>query len=225
MRTSEQVDALMPALFQARLSMKPAFKGRKNDHFRYKYADEEAWHDAVQPQLHAQGLLLTFSVSRYDRSGSLSSVHGTARVTHAPSGQWLEVDGVGEGEDKADKGAYKAQTGLKKYLYALAFALPTTDDAEDPEHDRQRAADEVRETVKAAKPAATQTEVNNELVKKGLEPQIDPETRARAKAIYDKAKVIDKAGAAEIKRQWGTDYERMAEELEYLISGAPKKSV
>jgi hypothetical protein len=223
-RTSEKTDALMPALLKARVAMKPAFKGKKNDHFRYNYANEEAWHDAVQPHLHENDLLLTFSVGEYGRTGSLSMVRGTARVTHAASGQWLEIDGVGEGEDKADKGAYKAQTGLKKYLYALAFSLPTTDDAEDPENDKRRAADEVKAKVVAANPAAGTAEVNAALVAEGHAPQkVDPEVRARAKALFEQAKLIDYSDANRIKRQWGTDYERMAEELDLFIAGAPKK--
>ncbi len=220
MRTSEKSDQLMPALLKARVQMRPAFKGKKNDHFKYAYANEEAWHDAVQPHLWMEALVLTFSVGEYGRTGSLSMVRGTARVTHAPSAQWIEIDGVGEGEDKNDKGAYKAMTGLKKYLYALMFSLPTTDDVEDQEHDRKRAADEVRASTKAASPTATGAEVNAELVKRGLDPVKDPEAKERAKALYDIAKFINKDEARIISKRHGTDYERIAEELQDFIDGA-----
>jgi hypothetical protein len=219
MLTSEKTDQLLPALLKARMAMKPAFKGKKNDHFKYAYANEEAWHDAVQPQLHEHGLLLTFSIAEYSRAGSLSAVKGLARITHVASGQWMQVSGVGEGEDKADKGAYKAQTGLKKYLYALAFSLPTSDDPEDAIHDKKRAADEIAATM----PAAPQATVNAELVKQGLPPQHNDEDKARAKALYERAKLIDKDEARIISKRHGTDYVRIAEELQYFIDGAAKK--
>ncbi len=219
MNTSPTVDQLMPALLAARREMKPAFKGKKNDHFRYNYANEEAWHDAVQPHLHARDLLLTFSVNEYAREGTLSWVRGTARVTHAASGQWMEVEAVGEGEDKADKGAFKAQTGLKKYLYSLLFSLPTTDDAEDPAEDRKRAAEEIRAQQP---PAATTAQTNAKLVERGLDPVKDPEAKARAKALYDQAKLIDKDEARIIAKRHGTDYDRICEELDLFIAGARK---
>lgn len=223
MKTSDQTEKLWPAMLAARKDMKAAHKGKKNDHFKYSYANEEAWHDAVQPPLQANDLFLSFSADTSTRTGTLTTIHGSARITHI-SGQWIEICGVGEGEDKNDKGAYKAQTGLKKYLYALAFALPTTDDVEDPAHDKKRAADEMKAEIVAATPAATNAEVNGALIAAGHEPQHNPEARAKAKALFEKAKLIDYSDANRIKRQWGTDYERMAEELDLFISGAPKKA-
>lgn len=218
MRTSEAIDQIMPALLNARREMRPAHKGKKNDFHKYSYANEESWHDAVQPSLHANNLFLSFSVDVCTRVGTLTTVHGTARITHA-SGQWIEVQGVGEGEDKMDKAAYKAQTGLKKYLYALAFSLPTTDDVEDPENDRKRAAEDIKTTVKTANPIATQALVNAELVKQGLPPEKDAEARARCKALYEQAKLIDKDEARIISKRYGTDYDRIEEELQLFIDG------
>ncbi len=185
MKTSTATDLIIPALLAARQEMKPAYKGKKNDHFKYAYANEEAWHDVVQPALAKHNLLLTFSVTEYHRTGTLTAIRGTATVTHA-SGQWVAVDGIGEGEDKADKGAYKAQTGLKKYLYALAFSLPTTDDVEADENDAKRAKDE----IKAQNAAKMQTEVNAALVAEGLEPEHDDEARARCLALHNELKAF-----------------------------------
>jgi hypothetical protein len=145
MNTSETTTKLMPALLAARKAMSPAYKDKRNEHFRYSYANEEAWHEAVQPYLLENNLMLSFScdsVSRVETTtakgekSGLTTVQGCARVTHI-SGEFLEICGCGEGADNSDKGAYKAQTGLKKYLYALLFALPTTD---DPEKDNGLAA-------------------------------------------------------------------------------------
>jgi hypothetical protein len=155
MKTSDQTDKLIPALLAARKAMSPAHKGQRNDHFKYTYANEEAWHDAVQPALQANDLLLTFSVESWQRAGNLTSVTGLARVTHV-SGQWIEVRGVAEGEDKADKAAFKAQTGLKKYLYALAFGLPTTDDPEDDGKPKRAKVATVTGEAKTKQPAWTE---------------------------------------------------------------------
>ncbi len=225
MRTSEKTQSLMPALLEAKREMSPVFKGKKNDHFNYKFANEEAWFDAVQPALLAHGLLLSFSVTGSTRNGNLTTVLGTARITHAESCQWIEVDGVGEGDDKSDKAAYKAMTGLKKYLYALAFSLPTTDDVEDPKHDKARIADEERAKAKAAAPAASHAEINGQLIAKGIDPIRDPEEaekKARCKALYDRAILIDKAEAKRISKAYGRDYDRIEEELSLYLRGSTK---
>lgn len=228
MRTSEKTDALWPALIAAKRTMTPVQKEKRNTHFNYTYANEQGWFEAVQPSLLEQGLLLIFSVVSANRTQNLTTVTATARVVHAPSGQWLEVDAVGEGEDKADKAAYKAMTGAKKYLYALAFSLPTTDDAEDPQHDKRRAADEVkskyRTATEATGKAPTTADVNAALVENGLPPEHDKAAKARAKTLFDQAKLIDYAEAQRLKRTAGTDYAKLEEELKLFIAGAPKKT-
>lgn len=139
-QTSEKTDVLMPAVLAARRDIKPASKGGENKYDHYSYAKEEDWHAAVMPALLAHDLTLSFSVteiinleSRKTKNGGTEyvvQVNGTARLTHV-SGQWMSVDGVGQGQERSDKAAYQAMTGLKKYLYALLFALPTTDDPEN----------------------------------------------------------------------------------------------
>lgn len=142
MQTSEQTEKLMQALINARSKIRPAGKSGENKYDKYDYATELDWHAAVVPALLAERIILTMSCDhvepmpdRTTKNGGIEhcvQVRGSARVTHE-SGQWLEVNGVGQGQDRADKAAYKATTGLKKYLYALLFALPTTDDPERDE--------------------------------------------------------------------------------------------
>ncbi len=139
MITSETTDKILPAFLAARKAIKPASKGGTNQFHRYDYAKEEDWHAAVMPALLDNDLLLSFSVTevknletRKTKKGDTEyvvQVTGVARLMHI-SGQWLQITGVGQGQDPGDKAAYKAMTGLKKYLYALLFALPTTDDPE-----------------------------------------------------------------------------------------------
>lgn len=139
MKTSDAIDKIMPAYIAARKTIHPAGKSGNNKFDRYEYAKEIDWHEAVIPELLKYDLVVLFSCegSRREeprttdrgKTEFVTIVTGKARLFHS-SGQWLEVDGKGEGVDRADKGIYKAQTGLKKYLYSLLFALPTTDDPE-----------------------------------------------------------------------------------------------
>lgn len=230
MRTSEKTDLLMPALLAARSHMTPAAKDGRNEHFRYDYATEQSWHDAVQPPLLDRDLFLSFSVTDSERTGNLTTVRGTARVTHV-SGQWLEVGGVGEGSDNADKGAYKAMTGFKKYCYALCFALPTTDDAEHDSNDRARVK---QTTFKAAKDAPTPApiplpekssdQVNAERVAAGQEPIISLEEKTAASASYQILRKLDKDWAKAVKHECGTDYRKMKTLLDTAIKKVQERT-
>jgi hypothetical protein len=139
MNQSQSVDKLMPALLAARKAIAPAKKGGRNDFDKYAYATHEDWHAAVMPHLLGNGLLLSLSTVEVDNLPDRTTKKGgteytvqvlcAARLWHE-SGQWIEVHGPGQGQDRADKGIYKALTGAAKYIYAQLFALPTTDDPE-----------------------------------------------------------------------------------------------
>ena len=146
MKSSESIDQLAPALFAARKDLKPIFKSSRVEfgQTKYNYATEEDWYKGTQGALEKHELMLTTSVDQVEeladvttRNGAIEHrvrIHGSARLLHV-SGQWIENSGVGEGQSGNDKAAYSAQTGLKKYLYALMFALPTTDDPECVPHE------------------------------------------------------------------------------------------
>jgi hypothetical protein len=139
MNQSESIDKLLPALLAARRAIAPAKKGGHNDFDKYAYATHEDWHAAVMPRLLKNGLLLSVSTVSVENLPDRTTKKGgteypvqvlcAARLWHE-SGQWIEVQGPGQGQDRADKGIYKALTGAAKYLYAQLFALPTTDDPE-----------------------------------------------------------------------------------------------
>ncbi len=143
-KTSEQLDKFAAAFAAASAEIHPAGKSGSNQYDKYDYAKEEDWYNAVKPALVKHGLAIMFScpvasepTERKTKNGGIEyrvSVSGAARLLHT-SGQWMEWYGVGEGEDRGDKAAYKAITGMKKYLYALGFAIPTTDDPEVDSHE------------------------------------------------------------------------------------------
>lgn len=190
MKTSEQIDKLMPALCNARKAIRPAGKSGENKYDKYDYATELDWHAAVVPALLAERIVLSMSCDQVEnlpdrttKNGGTEhcvQVLGSARVTHE-SGQWLEVNGAGQGQDRADKAVYKATTGLKKYLYALLFALPTTD---DPERDESvgRDADDRRHVEPAKAPSNGQA--NGQPTPQGT-PQFLA-FKAAVKALFDK---------------------------------------
>ena len=139
MNQSDSVDKLVPALLAARKAITPAKKGGRNDYDKYAYATHEDWHAAVMPHLLENGLLLSLSTVAVENLPDRTTKKGgteyvvqvvcAARLWHS-SGQWIEVQGPGQGQDRGDKGIYKAITGAAKYIYAQLFALPTTDDPE-----------------------------------------------------------------------------------------------
>lgn len=142
MNKSESLSNLMTALLAARSAIKPAGKSGKNTFDRYDYATELDWHNAVMPALLDNKLAMSFSITsvsnmpdRSTKNGGIEhavEVQGTVTLMHE-SGEWLEVGICGQGQDRADKGVYKAMTGAKKYGYACLFSLPTTDDPERDE--------------------------------------------------------------------------------------------
>lgn len=180
MKTSEQTDKILPALITARKSIHPAGKSAENKFDRYAYANEEDWHKAVMPSLLANGLCMSCAVdevvrledrtTKNDGTQRCVEVRGHARLHHE-SGQWMEVTGAGEGHDRGDKAIYIAITGMKKYLYAMMFALPTTD---DPEKDDA-----------PPPPPKPKTKAEKEAEFDALS---EPEKYARIKAAIEKAK-------------------------------------
>lgn len=140
--TSPTIDKIAPALAKVQGEMKAAGKSGDNTFDRYRYAKLEDYLAVARPLLHAHGLSVVVSVLDVHRlQDRATSKGGTeravevliqARLVH-DSGEWIQVLGVGEGQDRADKAAYKALTGGKKYLLAGLLAIPTTDDPESDE--------------------------------------------------------------------------------------------
>lgn len=140
MKTSESIKAIGPALFAAKQKMTAVEKGGRNQHDKYDYATLEDYMRVVRPCLEQHGLLLVTSAPTIDPIDGRQTSNGkpqyacyitlTLRVIHAESGEWIEATAQGEGQDRADKAAYKATTGARKYGVAMLFDLVTTDDPE-----------------------------------------------------------------------------------------------
>jgi hypothetical protein len=102
---------------------------------KYAYATE-ADVLKVKELLNKHGLIAFPSTERFETLNRGDSVqvlmHIKYTVVDVESGESIECYVLGQGEDKGDKGAYKAATGANKYFY-LKFAGCATGD--DPERD------------------------------------------------------------------------------------------
>lgn len=139
MRTSAEQDQIAPALVAAQAKFKAVGKSGRNTQQKYSYADLDDYLSTVRPILAEHGLALTGGVDgvealppRETRNGAQMiqvRAHVTLRLVHE-SGQWIECDAWGDGEDSNDKAIYKATTGGRKYAVASLLGLATTDDPE-----------------------------------------------------------------------------------------------
>lgn len=142
MKTSDTIDKLAPALAKAQASFRPVGKSGENKFDRYAYATLEDYVRAVSSKLAEHGFSVLTSVEEVTRLEDRATQKGgrehaaqirlVLRLVHE-SGQWIEGEAFGEGQDRADKSIYKAITGARKYALASMLGLATTDDPEADE--------------------------------------------------------------------------------------------
>lgn len=115
-------------------------KDATNTFHRYKYTSEFAIKSTLHPLLIKHGVLFQLSTG-VPIVNEYKNLKGELKlVTHIPcsytfhdvqSGEKLEGNFVGTGEDSGDKGTYKAITGAIKYILTSTFLIPTGDDPEE----------------------------------------------------------------------------------------------
>ncbi len=142
MQSSESLAKLAPALAKAQAEAGRVAKSGKNTFDRYSYANLEDYTAAVKPILAAHGISMLASTheingldDRPTKSGGVEHAVRlclSVRLLHT-SGEWIEIHATGEGQDRADKAVYKANTGARKYAAAMVLNLATTDDPEATE--------------------------------------------------------------------------------------------
>jgi hypothetical protein len=99
-----------------------------NDFHKYAYVKEDDLTEAIRGELASRGVVLLSSVLDSERVATLTTV--TVRFTFVDSvtGEQHAADWQGTGEDKGDKGLYKAYTGALKYFLLKNFLVPTGND-------------------------------------------------------------------------------------------------
>ena len=115
-------------------------KRGRNEFHKYDYATEADIVEAVRDALSSRSVSLVPSVRQVLRDGTLTTVLMAFQFTDGETGETSTHDWAGTGDDKGDKGLYKAMTGALKYFLLKTFLLPTGDDPEaDAETDKRAA--------------------------------------------------------------------------------------
>ncbi|MCE5333304.1 MAG: ERF family protein [Desulfobacteraceae bacterium] len=117
-------------------------KRGRNEHFKYDYVTEADLADTIRPLMAKYGVGVAFSVlDATELPNSITQVKIQYVLMDADSGEREETTCFGRGQDKADKGVYKAITGATKYWLYKTFLVSTGDDPElETEFDRQQPA-------------------------------------------------------------------------------------
>jgi hypothetical protein len=143
LNTVEQTSAKGPSHLALKMAEVMAEVGRVpkrgyNDFHGYEYPLESDILDAIREKLADRNVMWFPSVENVTREGTLTTLIGRVEFVDAESGEVRSVGMVGTGEDKGDKGVYKAFTGAVKYCLLKTFMISTGDDPEsDAETDRR----------------------------------------------------------------------------------------
>lgn len=112
-------------------------KDKTNEFHKYKYASEQAIKETLHPILLKHKVLFTLSASNIRHVGSLTDIDFVYKFIDIESCEILEGTFTGTGEDKLDKGTYKAITGAIKYILTSTFLIPTGDDPENEDKSKK----------------------------------------------------------------------------------------
>lgn len=117
-----------------------------NSFHKYRYTTERDLLDALRGLLADQKLAIVPGVAHVEqfeagdtKGGAVTRVTMTFTLVCGDTGASLTVGFAGDGQDKADKGIYKAYTGALKYFLMKCFLVPTGDDPEQEEAQPQAA--------------------------------------------------------------------------------------
>lgn len=105
-------------------------KNGYNSFHKYHYATETDLTESIRPILQEAGLAFFSSVLEQERVGEFTKVKMEFTLADLETGEILKSTYWGEGQDKGDKGLYKAYTGATKYFLMKTFLIPTGDDPE-----------------------------------------------------------------------------------------------
>lgn len=121
---------LYPKLAAAIEEVDRLAKDGTNDHFHYDYTTAEEVYRVIRGPLLSRGLVVIPSIVGASNDGESTILNLHLRVVDSESGEEFEADWLGEGQDKGDKGPYKAATGGMKTWLRHLFLLPADDDPE-----------------------------------------------------------------------------------------------
>lgn len=114
-------------------------KDKTNTFHGYKYASEQAIKETLHKLLVDHKVLFTLEALNFSshhqplekEKDTITNIEFKYHFWDVESGEELSGNFVGSGEDKGDKGTYKAITGAVKYILTSTFLIPTGDDPEN----------------------------------------------------------------------------------------------
>lgn len=120
---SEDFRLICGAVLIAKKNYKATGLSGTNTHQKYKYARLVDIYDAVEPALMEQDVLITHA--SYADSGV---EYLATRLTHAPSGQWIQDTRISESEKPGNQGKGAANTYMRKLAVLNLCAIAAEDD-------------------------------------------------------------------------------------------------
>lgn len=114
-------------------------KNGTNEFHRYQYATAADVLEKVNDALvkskictiaNAQLISLENVVNAKGNHEHLATVQMHIRMIDSESGEYVDISGLGNGQDSGDKAVMKAETASIKYAYMMAFNISTGDDPE-----------------------------------------------------------------------------------------------
>jgi hypothetical protein len=124
---------LVSKLCEIMAEIKWVEKRGRNEFHKYAYATEADLVEAVRGKMAARGIFLFPDCIDHKRTGELTDIMVQWTFVDGTTGESRTCAVPGCGQDKGDKGVYKALTGSEKYLLMKAFLIPTGDDPEGDE--------------------------------------------------------------------------------------------
>lgn len=110
-------------------------KDKRNDFHKYNYVSDEAIVGEVRKEIINQHLVVMPSQKSCTLTGDMTTLEVEYTMIDTDSGESVTSRVFGYGQDKGDKGVYKAATGAEKYFLLKTFMIPTGDDPEVDSHD------------------------------------------------------------------------------------------
>lgn len=122
MKTSDKVDVIFPLIFKVKKDLKSVAKTSNNPYFKSKYADLNSHIDAVEDLLEANDLVLS-----QPTVGDSTGNYVETRITHAPTGQFIEASIKLVGETDMQK-VGSAVTYARRYTLGALLSMKAVDD-------------------------------------------------------------------------------------------------
>ena len=125
-----ELKSIFPKMAKVMSQVSRVPKNGYNSFHKYNYATESDLTESIRPILLEAGLVFFSNVLEESREGEFTKVKMEFTLADVDTGETLKSTYWGEGQDKGDKGLYKAYTGATKYFLMKTFLIPTGDDPE-----------------------------------------------------------------------------------------------